>query len=93
MMWKFVAEQFLLSGDCMIGAKKLRENKFDSEYILLRNLVEQKLLENHDEYHIEIVELVGYHITIIKLVRELMAKGYDVEYHYKDSVLKLVVEW
>lgn len=79
----------------MISAKRARKGKFSYDYVILRNIVEQIIMQNsaNGEYSLDIVKRVRYSSSVDRLVSLLVSNGYKVVYRYEDGILHLIVRW
>lgn len=79
----------------MISAKRARKGKFSYDYAILRNIVEQIILQNstNGENSLDIVKRVRHSSSVNRLVSLLVSNGYKVVHRYEDGILHLMVRW
>lgn len=79
----------------MISAKRARKGKFSYDYVILRNIVEQIIMENHakGENSLNVVKRVHYSSSVNRLVSLLVSNGYEVVHQYENGMLNLLVRW
>lgn len=79
----------------MISAKRARKGKFSYDYVILRNIVEQIIMENsaNGEDRLNVVKRVRYSSSVNRLVSLLVSNGYKVVHRYEDGILHLMVRW